>query len=116
MRDHEEVSGLVPSACTLPTAAHPVRVAEFDDLFRAALRTTERCGPTRLVLTFASAPGRVEMVRDLTEREAECCSFLTFALAEHADLLLLEVIVSSPHIDVLDAIAERALRVSGLVG
>jgi len=115
MRDGEVVEGLVPSACTLPTAAQPARVAEFDDLFRAALRTIDRRSPTRLVLTFASAPGRVETVQDLTERETECCSFITFGLAEHADLLLLEVIVSSAHVDVLDAIAERAVRVGGRV-
>ena len=38
----------VPEACTLPTAEHPVRVAEFDDLLAMAIQPTERVGPTEL--------------------------------------------------------------------
>lgn len=114
MRDDEVAEGWVPSACTLPTAEQPMRVAEFDGLFRAALRTVDRPDPTRLVMTFEPALGRAESVRDLTRRETECCSFFTFTLAEHDELVLLEVAVPSAHVDVLDAIAERAARVSGL--
>ncbi len=53
-------------------------------------------------------------MRDLTRRETQCCSFFTFTLTGHDDLLFLEVAVPSAHADVLDGIAERAARVSGL--
>ena len=91
-----------------------MRVSEFDDLFRAALRSLERSELTRLALTLASAPDRVETVRDLTRRETECCSFFTFRLTEQPDLLLPQITVPPAHVDTLDAVAERAARVSGL--
>lgn len=89
-----------------------MRQAEFDGLFSTALRTLERPGRTRLVMTLEAAPGRAEAVRDLTDRETECCSFFSFILTEQAGLLLLEVAVPLAHVDVLDAIVAR---VSGLV-
>jgi hypothetical protein len=114
MRNDEVTEEWVPAACALPTAEQPTRVAEFDALYRAALRRLERPCPTRLVLSLEPGPGRVEEVRDLTRRETECCSFFTFALTELDALLQLEVAVPTAHIDVLDAIVERIARVSGL--
>jgi hypothetical protein len=37
----------VPAACTLPTAARPLRLAEFDALFATALRRQERLSARR---------------------------------------------------------------------
>ncbi len=113
MSDHALTEEWVPSGCTLPTAEQPTRLAEFDGLFREALRTMERPDSTRLVLTLESAPGRARTLRDLTGRETECCSFFTFSLTE-LDSLRLEVNVPPAHVDVLDAIAERAARAAGL--
>lgn len=96
------------ATCTLPTTEQPVRTAEFDDLFRTALRDIERRSPTRLLLTLEPAPGRAQSVRDLTGRETECCSFFTFELTEHDDRLVLEVSVPPAYADVLDATVERA--------
>jgi len=104
------VGGWVPAACTLPTVERPMRVAEFDALFRAASRTVDRPEPTRLVLGLEPAPGRAETVRDLTRRETECCSFFEFTVIEHQGRLRLEVVVPSAHVDVLTAIAERVTR------
>ncbi len=91
-----------------------MRVAEFDGLFRAALRRLDQPDQTRLVLTLEAAPGRAENVRDLARRETECCSFFTITVTEQDRLLLLDVAVPPTHVDVLDAVAERAARVSGL--
>ena len=102
-------SDWAPAACTLPTAERPLRVAEFDDLFAAAVRDVHRGAPTELALTLAAAPGRAELVRDLTRRETECCSFFTFRL-DDGDPLRLSVTVPPAHTDVLDALAERAAR------
>ncbi len=98
----------VPPACTLPSAEQPTRVAEFDSLFRAGLRTIDRPSPDRLALVFQPLPGLAETVRDLTRRESECCSFFTFTVVEHQDRLMLEVEVPTDHADILDAIFERA--------
>jgi hypothetical protein len=97
----------VPAACTLPSADRPLRVAEFDALFAAA--DVHRSGPTELSVTLAAAPGRADLVRDLTRRETECCSFFTFR-PEDGDPLRLHVTVPPAHADVLDALAERAAR------
>lgn len=95
-----------PAACTLPTAERPLRLAEFDELFAAAVRGVDRPGPTRLSLTLADAPGRAERVRDLTDRESACCSFFTFELGT-GDPMRLDICVPPSHRDVLDALAAR---------
>jgi hypothetical protein len=92
-------------ACTLPTTAQPLRLAEFDALFTAALRDVERVAPDRLLLSFAP---RVEAeVRDLLARESACCSFFAFSVEAGEDLLV-EVAVPERHRDVLDGLAVRA--------
>ncbi len=102
-------SDWVPAACTLPSADRPLRAAEFDELFATAVLAVHRSSPTALALTLAAAPGRAALVRDLTRRETECCSFFTFRL-EDGDPLRLQVTVPEAHTDVLDALAERASR------
>jgi hypothetical protein len=101
-----------PAACTLPSSEQPLRLAEFDALFAAAVRGVHRAGPTELALTLAPAPGRAELVRDLARRETECCSFFTFRI-EDGDPVRLHVTVPPAHTDVLDALAERAGRPPG---
>ncbi|MFG1754168.1 hypothetical protein [Streptosporangium sandarakinum] len=49
--------GWTPSACTLPTAEQPLRVAEFDALFIDAVRGVARPEPTRLRLELLFSPG-----------------------------------------------------------
>ncbi len=93
--------GQVPAGCTLPTVERPLRVAEFDELF-ATVRTVARPEPTRVVLGLDAAPGRADALRDLTRREATCCSFFGFAVHEHDGLLVLEVSVPPERVDVLD--------------
>jgi hypothetical protein len=95
----------VPSACTLPTAEQPLRVAEFDALFATAT-SAERVAPGEL--RFALPPGMAGTAATLAARETECCSFFTFTLTVSAGELTLGVSVADPHVEVLDALAARA--------
>ena len=78
----QPASGLawVPEACTLPTAEQPLRLAEFDALFTAAVRGSTRLSPTHLRLQLTGDPDLEAVVRDLTVRESECCSFFMFGV------------------------------------
>lgn len=99
------------SACTLPTADRPFRLAEFDAVFKANVREVERRGVTvRMHLT--GEPGLAEQVRDLTERESSCCSFFTFTITGTDGDLVLDVAVPPAHQDILDALASRAEELS----
>ncbi|MBA3310648.1 MAG: hypothetical protein H0U28_11455 [Nocardioidaceae bacterium] len=99
--------GWAPSACTLPTAERPLRVAEFDELFASALRDLRRVAPTRLELEIdAAAEARA---RDLAARESDCCSFFTFDFTPgRPGRMTFGVTVPATHVDVLDAVADRA--------
>jgi hypothetical protein len=96
----------VPQTCTLPTVERPLRLAEFDELFAAALRGQQRLAPTRL--RWRLDPTAESTARDLTGRESSCCSFFTFAFAPAGDSIQLDVEVPAEHVDVLDALAARA--------
>jgi hypothetical protein len=96
----------VPEACTLPTAERPLRLAEFDDLFATALRGQQRLSPTRL--RWRLDPAAEPTARGLTARETECCSFFTFTFAPADCAVQIDVEVPGAHVDVLDALAERA--------
>ncbi len=87
----------------MPTAEQPLRVAEFDDLL-AAVRDVHRSGPTALTLLLDADPA---LVRDLTRRESECCSFFAFGV-EDGDPVRLDIAVPPAHTAVLDALADRA--------
>lgn len=103
----------IPQACTLPTAERPLRVAEFDQLFASALRGVERPAPTRLTLRL---DGTARLAaQELADRETGCCSFFTFTFGG-TDEVLVEVAVPATHVDVLDALAERAKAAAGLPG
>jgi hypothetical protein len=93
-----------PDACTLPTTERPLRVAEFDDLFTAVLRST-RPEPTRLDLVV---PRGLEAAgRDLARRETECCSFFTFGFESAGDEVVMHIGVPPEHVEVLDALQAR---------
>ena len=95
----------VPDACTLPTAEQPLRIAEFDSLFATILRQ-ERPSDRHLRLDLTAG---ADVVRDLARRESECCSFFTFTVTTpEAGRVRLDIEVPSAHIDVLNALADRA--------
>jgi hypothetical protein len=101
----------VPAACTLAADDQPLRVAEFDDLFASSLRAAQRPGPTRLRLVLD--PAAEARARDLVARETVCCSFFTFTVTAANGGLVVDVDVPAPHVDLLDAIAQRAAAWSG---
>lgn len=102
-----------PPACTLPTVEQPLRLTEFDELFADAVRDLDRPEPGRLRLELDSTPEVAATAADLSMRETACCSFFTFALIATSGRLLLEVSVSSDHVEVLEALAARASAVAG---
>jgi hypothetical protein len=110
------MSFLVPDACTLPTAAQPLRLAEFDALFSTAVEEVQQVGPTHARLRLAGPAGLAVTVRDLTARETECCSFFAFAIATEpapdGEVVLLDVEVPSAHADVLASLTQRARELS----
>jgi hypothetical protein len=102
----------MPQACTLPTVERPLRLAEFDDLFATAVRVVKVLGPTHVLMRLAGPVGLAARVRDLTAREAGCCSFFTFTLipepAGDGEALVLDIEVPAAYADVLAALAQRA--------
>ena len=114
MSDREISTVSPPVECTLPTEEQPLRVAEFDDLFGSALRGVERRDQALLVLTFDEGAEVEHTVRDLIAREAQCCSFFTFAVTVGNGGCRVEVGVPDTHLDVLDGLAARAAYLAGL--
>lgn len=106
--------GGVPQACTLPTAQHPLRLAEFDAMFAAAVRGGERLAARHLRVTLSGGEQLADSVRDLADRETQCCSFFTFTVSEpEPGLVRLDIEVPAGHVDVLDALEARAATVRG---
>jgi hypothetical protein len=95
-------------ACTLPTTERPLRLAEFDTLFATAARSVERLGPTHVRMRLTGDAGLADTVRDLTAREAACCSFFRFTVTPAAEAVTLDIEVPAAYADVLDALAGRA--------
>ena len=104
-----------PAACTLPDAERPLRVAEFDALFRDSLRSIERVDDTRVRMTLTGGAALLPAVTDLTARETECCSFFAFTITELGDGgLELDVAVPPAYVDTLDGLARIAAGAVGL--
>ncbi|WP_241825628.1 hypothetical protein [Micromonospora sp. CB01531] len=102
----------MPDACSLPTAERPLRLAEFDQFFRDAVRGADRLSTQHLRLQLDGADQVEQTARDLTARESSCCSFFTFDIARpDSNSLTLDVRVPAEHVGVLDALAQRAVRV-----
>jgi hypothetical protein len=104
----------IQDLCTLPTAALPARLMEFDELFRRQVMVPRRIGPHRVEFTFASADGVYAQVSDLVARESVCCSFFEFTIDQRSQLsvedqLVLRVGVPEKYDDVLDALMDRAV-------
>ncbi|HEX2772765.1 MAG TPA: hypothetical protein VHN18_10085 [Micromonosporaceae bacterium] len=102
----------VPDACTLPTVERPLRLAEFDQFFRDAVRGVDRPSAQHLRLQLDGAAQVEETARDLTARESSCCSLFAFDLSRpDRNSLTLDVRVLAANVNVLDALAERAVSV-----
>ena len=92
----------VPTACTLPTAEQPLRVAEFDALFATAVRPAERTGPTTLLVHLPA--DAASTIRDLVARETACCSFFSFAVTLDSRGIGLEVRAPADALEMVTAL------------
>jgi hypothetical protein len=97
----------VPPSCTLPTARRPVRVAELEALLATAI-SVQRVTAWHLRVSFAGGDPVAADVGDLTARESACCSFFEFSVSTVAEQVLLEVLVPTTHVQVLDGLATMA--------
>lgn len=102
------MTGWIPEACTLPTEAQPLRVAQFDALFASALTEVDRPEPGCLRLHLTAGEEIAAHTRELIARESRCCSFFTFDLMTRDDELQVDVRVPAAQIAVLDGIERRA--------
>lgn len=73
-----------PLVCDMTTApASPQqRMAEYGRLFEHALTGSDRTSDA-VIWRFIARAGVEAWVRDLADREAACCPFLTYTVAEH---------------------------------
>ena len=74
------MSVVVPDACTLPSAQQPLRSAEFEALFADSACEIDQPDATHARLWLTGPAGLTAKVRNLTDHEAECCSFFTFTI------------------------------------
>jgi hypothetical protein len=84
---HSETTHPPPSAaiaCSLTPGGLAQRLAGIAELNGAFLRTYRQDGRV-LELTYTRTA--LPQVREMIRREAECCSFLRFELAEEGDLV-----------------------------
>lgn len=97
------------SACTLPTAEQPLRLAEFDRLFATDVRSADRLATDRLRLELTADPAVAARAADLVVRETACCAFFVFTLTAGEGRVTLDVTVPESYVDVLDALTARAI-------
>jgi hypothetical protein len=100
-----------PASCTLPSVQQPLRLAEFDDFFRSAVRRSTRTATTQLDLVIS--PEGEATGRDLAQRESGCCSFFRFEFDHAHNDLVMRIGVPQDRVDVLDALQARILAVVG---
>jgi hypothetical protein len=99
----------VPATCALPTEQQPLRVAEFDDLFRDRLALVSRAGSSTLELTLTGGEDVAAAAKDLAARETDCCSFFSFDVSRPNDhTVRMRVDVPPSQGAVLTALFERA--------
>jgi hypothetical protein len=83
--DSPEASGAI--VCSLDPAGLADRLAEFQHLFASTLVSRER-RPAQLRLVLTVPPDGEPAVRTLLAREAECCTFFSFAIAREESRLV----------------------------
>jgi hypothetical protein len=94
-----------PIACSLTATELPERMAQMAALGRDALLDTDVAG-AHARLRFAAAAGVRERVEAFADAERRCCPFLTFAVTDAPDGVLLRI----------DAPVEAASVLAELVG
>jgi hypothetical protein len=99
--------------CTLPTAARPLRVVEFDELFQSQIAAPRWTHPNQTEFRFGG--DLYDQVSDLAAREAACCSFFDFSITQEPaeevprSSIVLRVGVPASRHDVLEALTSQAV-------
>lgn len=101
------------SSCSLPTTERPLRLAEFDALLIGETTAIDRDAPTAARFVLRCDPAVAGQAAELSARETQCCSFFEFTLTMAGGRIELRVRVPETHIDVLDALVERANSAEG---
>jgi hypothetical protein len=97
-----------PAACTLTPGALVTRLAEFDAVFAAGLRSAELLSPVRARWEFTAGPADASRLGDLLRRESECCSFFGFDQRADGGRVTVDVTVPPAHAATLAALARQA--------
>ena len=79
-----------PIACSLDAADYAARRQQTAEIARDALRSREPA-EGGVHLTFAATDATERELRDVIAAEADCCSFLRFALDRDGETLRLNV-------------------------
>jgi hypothetical protein len=95
-----------PVACTLVGQELADRIATWQRLAQDFLRYQEDV-PGGVALTYASASGVEETVRNLAELEAECCSWATWRVEALPDGVRLDVTAPGDREQVLRSMFAR---------
>jgi hypothetical protein len=103
----------VPESCTLPTSERPLRLAEFDTLFRTAVTGQQRTSATVLELSLTPGPEVAAAAAALAVGESRCCSFFRFVITVDPREVQLTIRVPETHVDVLNAVADRVAAATG---
>jgi hypothetical protein len=103
----------VPESCTLPTSERPLRLAEFDTLFRTAVTGQQRTSATVLELSLTPKPEVAAAAAALAVGESRCCSFFRFVITVDPREVQLTIRVPETHVDVLNAVADRVAAATG---
>jgi hypothetical protein len=103
----------VPESCTLPTSERPLRLAEFDTLFRTAVTGQQRTSATVLELSLTPEPEVAAAAAALAVGESRCCSFFRFVITVDPREVQLTIRVPETHVDVLNAVADRVAAATG---
>jgi hypothetical protein len=80
----------LPIACSLSATELPARLAQISELGRDAL-VDARTDGTRAELRFAAGPGVRERLAEIVAAESACCAFLTMAVGETPEELVLTI-------------------------
>lgn len=104
--EETNVSAGAPIACSLESGAFRERLAWIAKLNRTALLDARR-ESLRLFLTYGR--DHADQVREMVQREQQCCAFLGFELQEGDDSVTLSIEAPENAADALDAVFEPFL-------
>lgn len=79
------------ASCSLTEQDAAQRNAEFADVVERGLRRRERPSHSTVRLVFHNRNGMEDDIRELADREAQCCGFFSFHLQVTGDDILLHV-------------------------